>query len=297
MMKIISPDKWIHTFSIAAYDHGKKEWGVAVQSKFLAAAAVVSWAKANAGAVATQSYANVTYGSRGLAFMEEGIPAEEVINRLIENDQQQDLRQVGLVDREGRAAAFTGKKCHDWAGHVIGEGYTCQGNILIPGTVEAMAARYEKARKGEGELADWLVDALDAGQEAGGDKRGRQAAGVLIVRENGGYGGDNDRYLDLRVDDHPYPILKLKQLVENHHLYFGDVDPDDLIPLVSVAQELQQIMKKTGHYQGENTGGFDEGTREALLNLVGEENLEERWNGEGKMIDNKVVEYLRDKFS
>jgi uncharacterized Ntn-hydrolase superfamily protein len=297
MKKIISPGKLIHTFSITAYDQGKKEWGVAVQSKFLAAAAVVSWAKANAGAVATQSYANVTYGSRGLAFMEEGITAEEVISRLIENDQQQDLRQVGLVDREGRAAAFTGKKCHDWAGHVIGEGYTCQGNILIPGTVEAMAARYEKARKGEGELADWLVDALEAGQEAGGDKRGRQAAGVLVVRENGGYGGDNDRYLDLRVDDHPYPILKLKQLVENHHLYFGEVDPDNLIPLASVAQELQQIMKKTGHYQGENTGGFDEGTRSALRNLVGEENLEERWNGEGKMIDNKVVEFLRDKFS
>ncbi|MGB2963262.1 MAG: DUF1028 domain-containing protein [Anaerolineales bacterium] len=297
MEKIISPGKLIHTFSIAAYDPGKKEWGVAVQSKFLAAAAVVSWAKANAGAVATQSYANVTYGLRGLAFMEEGIPAEGVISRLIENDQQQDLRQVGLVDREGRAAAFTGKKCHDWAGHVIGEGYTCQGNILVPGTVEAMAARYEKARKGEGELADWLVDTLEAGQEAGGDKRGRQAAGVLVVRENGGYGGDNDRYLDLRVDDHPYPILKLKQLVENHHLYFGDVDPDDLIPLASVTQELQQIMKKTGHYQGENTGGFDENTRSALRNLVGEENLEERWNGEGKMIDNKVVEYLRDKFS
>ncbi|MCK5345626.1 MAG: DUF1028 domain-containing protein, partial [Candidatus Heimdallarchaeota archaeon] len=131
----------------------------------------------------------------------------------------------------------------------------------------------------------------------GGDKRGRQAAGVIVVRENGGYGGDNDRYLDLRVDDHPYPILKLKQLVENHHLYFGEVDPEDLIPLVSVAQELQQIMKKTGHYQGEITGGFDKQTRSALQNLVGEENLEERWNGKGKMIDNKVIEYLREKFS
>ena len=140
MKKVISPSKLVHTFSIVAYDPGKKEWGVAVQSKFLAAAAVVSWAKANAGAVATQSYANVTYGSRGLALMEEGITAEDVIKRLIENDEQQDLRQVGLVDREGKAAAFTGIKCHDWAGHVVGDGYTCQGNILVPGTVEAMAA-------------------------------------------------------------------------------------------------------------------------------------------------------------
>jgi uncharacterized Ntn-hydrolase superfamily protein len=163
--------------------------------------------------------------------------------------------------------------------------------------VEAMAARFEEVRQGEGELADWLVETLEAGQEAGGDKRGRQAAGVLVVRENGGYGGDNDRYLDLRVDDHPFPILKLKQLVENHHLYFGDVDPDDLVPLVNVVQELQGIMKKTGHFQGEVKGGFDEETRTALRNLVGEENLEERWNGEDKMIDNKVVEYLRDKFS
>jgi uncharacterized Ntn-hydrolase superfamily protein len=297
MHNISTPKNLIHTFSIAAYDPGKKEWGVAVQSKFLAAAAVVSWAKANAGAVATQSYANITYGSRGLGLMAEGKSAEETIQLLIKDDPQQEVRQVGLVDREGRAAAFTGEKCLDWAGHVIGEGYTCQGNILIPGTIEAMSARFEKVRQGEGELADWLVETLEAGQEAGGDKRGRQAAGVIVVRENGGYGGDNDRYLDLRVDDHPYPILKLKQLVENHHLYFGEVDPNDLIPLLSVAQELQQIMKKTGHYQGEISGRVDEPTLEALRNLVGEENLEERWNGEEKTIDNKVVEYLREKFS
>ncbi len=297
MNKFLSPDKLVNTFSIVAYDPHKQEWGVAVQSKFLAAAAVVSWAQANAGAVATQSYANVTYGSRGLALMGGGTSAEETIKRLIENDEQQDLRQVGVVDREGKAAAFTGNKCQAWAGHIVREGYTCQGNILLPGTIEAMAVKFDEARQGQGELADWLVLALEAGQEAGGDKRGRQAAGVLVVRDKGGYGGDNDRYLDLRVDDHPYPILKLQQLVENHHLYFGEVDPGGLIPLVDVAQELQGIMNKTGHYQGEVSGSFDEGTRAALRNLVGEENLEERWNGEGKMIDNKVMEYLRDKFS
>jgi uncharacterized Ntn-hydrolase superfamily protein len=292
-----TPYKLVHTFSIAAYDPQKREWGVAVQSKFLAAAAVVSWARANAGAVATQSYANLTYGSRGLDLMEEGVSAADTILQLIETDDEKDQRQVGLVDRDGNAAAYTGEKCLDWAGHIVGDGYTCQGNILIPGTIEAMAARYEAVSQGEGELADWLVEALEAAQEAGGDKRGRQAAGVLVVRENGGYGGNNDRYLDLRVDDHPFPVLKLKQLVETHHLYFGKVAPEDLIPLASVVKELQGLMAKTGHYQGELTGAVDQETLKALKNLVAEENLEERWNGDEKAIDRKVVEYLRDQFS
>jgi uncharacterized Ntn-hydrolase superfamily protein len=287
---------YIHTFSIVAYDPSREEWGVAVQSKFLAAAAVVSWARANAGAVATQSYANVVYGSRGLELMEKGRSAEETIAELIENDEERDLRQVGMVDRQGRAAAFTGEKCNPWAGHLVGDGFSCQGNILLPGTVEAMATGFEKARQGGGELADWLVLALEAGQQAGGDKRGRQAAGVLVVRENGGYGGNNDRYLDLRVDDNPEPIQKLKQLVEDHHLFFGDVDPDDLVPLESVIRELQAMMKKTGHYQKGLTGRVDEGTLSALRNMVGEENLEERWDGDKTAIDSKVVEYLRSKF-
>jgi uncharacterized Ntn-hydrolase superfamily protein len=292
-----NPEQLIHTFSIVAYDPQRQEWGVAVQSKFLAAAAVVSWARANAGAVATQSYANVSYGLRGLDLMEDGLSADDTIKKLIKDDQDRNLRQIGIVDRNGKAAAFTGEKCHDWAGHQVGDGYACQGNILVPGTIEAMAARYEKVREGEGELADWLVLALEAGQEAGGDKRGRQAAGVVVVRDKGGYGGDNDRYLDLRVDDHPYPILKLRQLVESHHLYFGVVNPEDLIPLKSVARELQDILKKTGHYQGDLTGAVSPDMLTALRNLVGEENLEERWNGDEKAIDTKVVEYLREKFS
>jgi len=289
--------KLIHTFSIVAYDPLKCEWGVAVQSKFLAAAAVVSWARAKAGAVATQSYANVTYGLRGLDLMQDDFSAEDTIQQLIENDENMDQRQVGVVDKTGKAASFTGEKCHEWAGHIVGEGFACQGNILVPGTVEAMAEKFEEVRRGDGELADWLVSALEAGQEAGGDKRGRQAAGLLVVREGGGYGGDNDRYLDLRVDDHPYPILKLKQLTENHHLYFGEVDPEDLVSLPSVARELQGILKKTGHFKDEITGLVNDGTVTALKVLVGEENLEERWNGDEKMIDNKVIEYLREKFS
>jgi len=286
----------ITTFSVVAYDPGRQEWGVAVQSKFLAAAAVVSWARAGAGAVATQSYANLAYGPQGLDMMESGAPAEGVIEALTSADEGRALRQVGIVDREGRAAAYTGDECYQWAGHVVGDGFTCQGNILIPGTVEAMAARFEEARGGPGELADWLVATLVAGQEAGGDKRGRQAAGVLVVRQAGGYGGNNDRYLDLRVDDDPYPIRKLAELVELHHLYFGEVDPHDLIPLADVAAELQDLLRRTGHYDGPQSGVFDTTTRKALRALVGTENLEERWNGEGDVIDRQVVKYLRDRF-
>ncbi len=285
----------IATFSIVAYDPGREEWGVAVQSKFMAAAAVVSWARAGAGAVATQAHANIVYGPRGLEMMGEGVSAEEAIKALTGGDEGRAIRQVGMVDREGRAFSYTGAECTDWAGHVVGEGYACQGNILLPGTVEAMAERFEQVRGGPGELSDWLVAALGAGQQAGGDKRGRQAAGVLVVRENGGYGGNNDRYLDLRVDDDPRPIYKLQKLVEMHHLFFGEVNPDDLIPLASVAAELQGLLQRAGHYDGPVTGVFDEHTRKALYTLVGIENLEERWTGEGDMIDRFVVEYLRDR--
>jgi uncharacterized Ntn-hydrolase superfamily protein len=287
----------IATFSIVAYDPCRQEWGVAVQSKFLAAAAVVSWARAGAGAVATQSYANLTYGPRGLEMMERGVSAQEVVDALVGEDDDRASRQVGMVDRAGRAAAYTGSECLAWAGHVVGEGFACQGNILIPGTVEAMARRFEQVREGAGELADWLVEALAAGQEAGGDKRGRQSSGVLVVRENGGYGGNNDRYLDLRVDDHPTPILKLKELVELHHFYFGEVNPDDLIPLESIAAELQDLLRRTGHYVGPTTGVFDETVRQALQALVNTENLEERWDGTGDTIDRQVVEFLRSRFA
>lgn len=288
--------KIVATFSIVAHDPGRQEWGVAVQSKFLAVAAVVSWARADAGAVATQAHANLTYGPRGLEMMEQGVSAEEAITALTGGDEGRVSRQIGAVDRAGRAFAYTGAECNEWAGHIVGEGYACQGNILLPGTVQAMAERFEQVWGGAGELADWLVAALEAGQKAGGDKRGRQSAGVLVVRENGGYGGNNDRYLDLRVDDDPEPIRKLQKLVEIHHLYFGQVDPHNLIPLAEVAVEMQDLLRRTGYYDGPATGEFDERTRKALQALVGVENLEERWDGEGDSIDGCVVEYLRDKF-
>ena len=284
------------TFSIVAYDRQRQEWGVAVQSKFLAVGAVVPWARAGAGAVATQSYANLSYGPEGLNMMESGFSAEDTIVRLTGPDEQRDLRQVGVVDRQGHTAAYTGQACYDWAGHIVGGDFACQGNILLPGTVEAMAATFEQARQGEGELADWLVAALAAGQEAGGDSRGQQGAAVLVVRENGGYGGETDRYLDLRVDDDPFPIRKLQQLVKMHHLYFGEVDPNNLIPIAEIAADLQDLVYHTGHYHGLLHGEFDEATRNALRALVGAENLEERWDGTGDMIDRVVVDFLLERF-
>ena len=286
----------IATFSIVAYDPGRAEWGVAVQSKFLAVGAVVSWARAGAGAVATQSYANLAYGPQGLDLMAGGASAADAIAILTSADDGHSQRQVGMVDAAGRAAAFTGEGCHFWAGHVVGDGFACQGNILVPGTVEAMAARFAAVRSGPGELADWLVEALAAGQTAGGDSRGRQSAAVLVVRGGGGYGGNNDRYLDLRVDDHPEPIEELKRLLVLHHLYFGAVDPEAAISLESLAAELQAMLARTGFYTGPISGSFDDATRVALRGLVGRENLEERWDGSGDVIDRFVVEYLRDRF-
>lgn len=286
----------IATFSIVAHDSDRQEWGVAVQSKFLAVGAVVPWARSGVGAVATQSYANVAYGPDGLGLMAKGRSAKETVEALIASDKNRDLRQVGVVDGAGRAAAHTGSGCHQWAGHLVGDSFCCQGNILIPGTVEAMAERFEDVRGGTGELADWLVAALAAGQAAGGDSRGRQSASVLVVRAGGGYGGHNDRYLDLRVDDDPKPIERLGALVELHHLYFGTPDPADQIPLAEVTEELQTLMRRSGHYAGAVTGQFDAETRAALRALVGTENLEERWDGSGDTIDRTVVDFLRTRY-
>lgn len=293
---IPAPRRPIATFSIVAYDPGRQEWGVAVQSKFPAVGAVVSFARAGAGAVATQSYANLTYGPRGLDMMERGLPAAETVAGLTDFDPGRERRQIGVVDRNGNAAAYTGAGCHDWAGHIVGHGYACQGNILVPGTVNAMAEQFEAARTGPGELADWLVDALAAGQAAGGDSRGRQAAAVLVVRQQGGYGGNNDRYLDLRVDDDPFPIQRLQQLVAMHHLYFGAVDVANLVPLDTVAAELQSLLTKTGHYAAAHTGDFDDATRRALRSLLGQENLEERWDDQSNELDQVVLDYLRLRF-
>jgi uncharacterized Ntn-hydrolase superfamily protein len=215
----------VATYSIVAFDSKTGDLGVAVQSKFFGVGSVVPWAKAKVGAIATQSYANTTYGPEGLKLLESGKRPQEVIERLTRGDERREVRQVGIIDAQGRAAAFTGKECKEWAGHIVGTNFSVQGNILAgEAVVRAMAEAFETARQQPGtELADWLVAALDAAEKAGGDKRGRQSAALLVVRERGGYGGLNDRFVDLRVEDHPEPVEELSRLLLLHKRFYRRV--------------------------------------------------------------------------
>lgn len=288
---------YLNTFSIVAHDPKEQAWGVAVASKFLAAAALVSWAQAGAGAIATQSLARVGYGPRGLAMLSDGTSAADTLAALLANDPDSDQRQVGIVDAQGRVAAHTGDACNHWAGHHTGNGFCCQGNILAGEMVlGAMATAYQTAK---GELADRLLAALQAGERAGGDRRGKQSAGLLVVRPNGGYGGDTDRYLDLRVDDAPDPVAKLGALLQMHHLYFGTPRAEDQLPITpEIARELQTMLIEQDYMQGDADGTWDEITRMAFWELVGTENLEVRWNldGDTGKIDRVALQHLRQRF-
>lgn len=202
----------IATYSVVGYDPETGDLGVAVQSRVLAVGADVPWAKSNVGAVATQAFCNTTFGPRGLALMGEGVPVEEILERLLADDPEREARQVGIVDADGRSIAFTGADCMAWAGHEYGPNFTAQGNILVSEeTVKAISRAF---RETEGMLGERLMSALEAGQEAGGDSRGMQSAAMLIVREGGGYGGYDDRYCDLRVDDHENPIAELRRIFD-----------------------------------------------------------------------------------
>lgn len=286
----------IHTFSIAAYDPAERAFGIGVASRFLAVGSVVPWARAGVGAVATQAHAKFTFGADGLALLEAGRSAQEALDLLLQADPLREHRQVGIVDNQGRSAAHTGTECFDWAGHHTYEGFTCQGNILAGAQViEAMADAYVSAR---GELADRLLAALLAGDGMGGDRRGKQAAAIYVARPNGGYGGDNDRYLDLRVDDHPEPLQQMTRLVDLHHLYFAPPKAEDRLPInEALARELQAIMRTGGYVDAEPSGVWDEASKQAFFALVSSENLEERWQpDDADVIDRIALEYLRRRF-
>jgi len=216
-------DKPVATYSIVAFDPATGDLGIAVQSKFFGVGSVVPWAKAGVGAVATQSYANTTYGPKGLELMAAGNSPEETLKILTNADPGRDQRQVGMVDATGRAASFTGKGCNAWAGHKVGKHYATQGNILAgEAVVGDMAAAFEKARKKpDTELADWLVAGLAAAEAAGGDKRGRQSSALLVVREKGGYARFNDRFIDIRAEDHKTPVKELARLLELHKKFYA----------------------------------------------------------------------------
>jgi uncharacterized Ntn-hydrolase superfamily protein len=201
----------VNTFSIVAHDPVKKEWGVGVASKFLAVGAVVPWAKAGVGAIATQSFANTQYGTKGLDLLSQGKSAEEVIKILTDRDDGKNVRQVGIVDAKGNAATFTGANCNTWAGGKTGKHYTCQGNILAgEAVVDNMAKAFEESK---GPLAWRIMAALEAAEAKGGDSRGKQSAAILIVRDKGGYGRFNDRLIDFRVDDHSGPVEELGRVL------------------------------------------------------------------------------------
>jgi uncharacterized Ntn-hydrolase superfamily protein len=274
------------TFSIVAASPGTGEVGVAVQSKFLACAALVSWARGGVGAVATQSFAEVTFGLRGLDLLEEGVAPDQALERLMEGDEQKEMRQVGIVTADGVAASFTGAECFEHAGSEVGPDHACQGNILasdrvVPAMSEAFAGT-------EAPFPERLLEALRAGQREGGDRRGQEAAGLYVAKPGGGYGGNHDRYIDLRVDHHPEPIGELVRILDLHRLYFERPRDEDLIDAdpeleAEIAERLDRLGKRSG----------DRDVWDDLFDYMGWENLEERWAGKGR-VDPRVLAYLRD---
>jgi uncharacterized Ntn-hydrolase superfamily protein len=273
------------TFSIVAADRDAGEVGVATESKFLAVGAVVTWARGEVGAVATQSFADARFGPRGLDLLASGVGSQQALDRLLDGDERREERQVGIVTARGEAASFTGTGCFEHAASLVAQGFACQGNILASAdVVPAMAEGFEAAR---GPLAERLVEALRAGQRAGGDRRGQESAALLVAKPGGGYGGKNDRYVDLRVDHHDEPIEELARLLALHRLYFSRPDEAAVIAVdPALLGKMQAWLTTLGRLEA----GQD--PWDALFEYMGWENLEERWVGRGR-IDPEVLAYLR----
>jgi len=278
-------DPVVATFSIAACDLEASQWGVAVESKFLAVGSVVSWAEPGIGAIATQAYANPRYGPDGLAFLRRGASADETLERLTQADGGREHRQLGIVDNKGRGATFTGSECSDWAGGRTGPGYAAQGNILVSeATVDALTETFESSTGRP--LAERLLDCLAAAQAAGGDSRGQQSAAILVVQRDGGYAGLSDTLVDLRVDDHERPIEELRRLYGLHDAIFGKTPRDQWIDVDdALASELHERLAKLG-YEGE--------LGDSLFGWAGNENLEERLDG-AEQLDPVLLEALRSQ--
>jgi uncharacterized Ntn-hydrolase superfamily protein len=276
----------VSTYSIAACDLERGEWGVGVQSKFLAAGSIVPWAEPGVGAVATQALANPRYGPDGLALLRDGLSAGEAVAALIEADEGRDDRQVGVVDAQGRAATYTGKACLDWAGGKSGPGYAAQGNILVSAETVIGLVRAFEASAGR-PLAERLLEALAAAQLAGGDRRGQQAAGLLVVQKDGGYGGMDDVLVDLRVDDHAEPVVELKRLYGMHQLLFGKTPADEWLSVdEALAEEVRARLASLGY--------ADASLEKAFTEWAGTENLEDRVSGIER-IDPIVLAELRKR--
>jgi uncharacterized Ntn-hydrolase superfamily protein len=279
------------TFSIVALDPANGDLGVAVASKFPCVGAVVPWARAGVGAVATQSWANTDFGPDGLGLMGGGLPADAALDAVLEPDADREERQVGFVDARGGAASFTGANCMDWAGGRTGDGFAVQGNILASGdVVAALAQTYART---EGDLCDRLLAALLAAEAAGGDRRGKQSAALLVVREAGGYEGRNDRYIDLRVDDHPDAPSELARLftVWDTTMLVRTDEPLEATP--ELVGELQRRLAAVGAFDAAQTGALDDPTFAALEDWAGRYNLEGRLRDDG-MLSGHLLAELRD---
>lgn len=261
------------TFSIVARSADGRAHGVAVASKFLAVGAAVPAAEAEIGAIATQAYANLAYRPQALALLRTGVSAAGVVAALTAADDGRVQRQLGVVGATGDGATYTGTGCPAWAGGVAGDGFAIQGNILTgPEVVEAMRQAWLDSAS-EPHLARRLLAALRAGDAAGGDRRGRQSAALLVVAKNQGYGGTSDVLVDLRVDDHPDPVGELERLLDLHTLYFGKPDPEDLLELTGgLADEVRARLTKLGYDAGRSPKELEA----ALESWAGIENLEER---------------------
>ncbi|HYY47653.1 MAG TPA: DUF1028 domain-containing protein [Thermoplasmata archaeon] len=280
------------TFSIVAFDPKTKDLGVAVESKFIAVGSVVPFAQAGVGAVATQSYANTSYGPKALSMLKRGVPPKDVVQKLIRADEGAAQRQVGVIDARGRAASYTGKECVAWAGHLVGRNFAAQGNLLAgEEVVKSMGRAFEST---DGDLPVKLLAALSGGQRAGGDRRGQQSAAVLVVRKAGGYGGFNDRWIDIRVDDHPEPIEELIRVFDLYDVtLLSREDPKDAVPIEGdVLRELQAGLIGLGFLRGPASGKFDAKTREAFEAWASINNFENKVRGDGK-IWNSVLRAFR----
>ena len=306
-----SSDPFASTFSIVGIDPENGDVGVAVQSKFPNVRPIVPWAAAGVGAVATQSFINVSFGVKGLALLRNGATAEEALRILIANDTGREVRQVGIIDMKGNAASWTGKECFDWAGGitgsnsggkgmiVTGKGFAAQGNTLVgKETVEALARTFQETR---GSLGDKLVAAIVAGGKAGGDRRGEQSAALLVKRKGAGYDGTTDDLIDISIYDHAHPLQELERLYKLHTLYYFRTESKNLIKIdAAMCRELQEIMSNKAYkgflfYSGVVNGTFDGKTKKALQDFMGWENYDIRIRDDNQ-IDREVLDDIRKNY-
>lgn len=284
----------ILTFSIVGYDPNNGDYGVAVQSKFLCVGSIVPWARAKVGAIAIQAGTNSTYGPKGLAFLESGMSSNQVIAKLLENDELKETGQLAVIDSQGNAAAFTGNDCFEWAGHQVGEHYSCQGNILVgEETIQSMASSFERE---PGDLINKLIAALVAAdQEGRGDARGKQSACILVVRDKAGYGGF-DRLVDIRVDEHPEPIKELQRIFQLYELTFlSRESPEHRLPIeAEIATNMKTILEELGYLDPKTKTpmeGWDRPERDAFEWWIGINNFENKWRDDGT-VWKSIYEYM-----